>query len=169
MKISLHKAEMKDCVEIREMQRASFQSLLNKYQDAATNPGAESLEEIERKMAHEFTDYYFISLGNEHIGVIRVVRLKDHVCRISPMFILPEYQGNGYAQQTITEVESVYPQTCRWELDTIKQEPKLCHLYEKMGYQATGKETMLQRDMTIIFYEKSMISEKGWDTTASDP
>lgn len=95
LKISLHKAEMKDCVEIHEMQLTSFQPLLEKYKDYATSPGAESLEIIKQKMAYAFTDYYFISLGNVHIGVIRVVRLEDNVCRISPMFIRPEYQGIG--------------------------------------------------------------------------
>jgi Acetyltransferase (GNAT) family. len=152
--ISLRKAEMNNCVQIHKMQVESFSVLLDKYKDYSTNPAAESIERIEQRMSQEFTDYYFICLSDDIIGAIRVVRLNNHVCRISPMFILPHYQGMGYAQQAILEAESLYPQAKHWELDTIKQESKLCYLYEKMGYRATGKEEKVKDDMTIIFYSK---------------
>ena len=60
----------------------------------------------------------------------------------------------GYAQQAITKAESLYPQARCWELDTIKQEAKLCHLYEKMGYKAAGEVKIIQEGMTIIKYIK---------------
>ena len=154
--ISLRKATMTDCEQIHKMQAESFSALLDKYKDYSTNPAAEPAERIKQKMAQEFTDYYFISVNNSDIGAIRIMRLSANICRISPMFILPQYQGAGYAQQTILKVESLYPQAKRWELDTIKQESKLCYFYEKMGYVATGKEEIIQDDMTIILYSKSM-------------
>ena len=154
MKISLQKAEMEDCIQIHQMQIKSFNDLLDKYKDYNTNPAAESVERIEQRMAQDLTDYYFICLGNEDVGAIRIVRLKENTFRISPMFILPEYQGKGYAQQAILEAELLYPQAKHWELDTIKQETKLCYLYEKMGYKAVGKEENIQDGMTIIYYRK---------------
>lgn len=50
--------------------------------------------------------------------------MDENVYRIAPMFILPEYQGNGYAQQALTE------------------------------YVTTGKEEQIQENMTIVFYAK---------------
>ncbi len=41
-----------------------------------------------------------------------------------------------------------------WELDTILQEPKNCHLYEKMGYCQTGKTEVINERLTLTFYEK---------------
>ena len=155
--ISLRKAAMPDCEQIHKMQVESFGALFNKYKDHSTSPAIEPIERIKKKMAQEFTDYYFISVDNSDIGAIRIVKLSANVCRISPMFILPQYQGMGYAQQTVLKVESLYPQAERWELDTIKQEPKLCCFFEKMGYIATGKEETIQEDMTIVFYSKSML------------
>ncbi len=154
MKITLLKARPEDCEEIYRIQICAFSELLEKYKDDATNPGAETVQKINYRMNQDFTDYYFIKLNDRNIGVIRIVRLKGNLCRISPLFILPEFQGKGYAQDTIKAVESLYPQAKGWELDTIKQEKKLCYLYEKMGYQATGKEETLQADMTIAHYEK---------------
>ena len=58
------------------------------------------------------------------------------------------------AQETLYEIEKIYPQTVHWTLDTIKEEAKLCHLYEKMGYRTTGQEECIQQNMTIVFYEK---------------
>ncbi len=154
MDIVLKKARTKDSKLIHEMQVMAFSELLKKYKDYETNPAAESLQSIEIKMAQTFTTYYIAFLENMHIGVIRVVRLNDNIYRISPMFVLPEYQGNGYSQQIIKHVESIYPHAKRWELDTIKQEDKLCYLYEKMGYIASGKEEDIFEGMTITHYEK---------------
>ncbi len=132
----------------------SFQALLDKYHDIPTNPAAEPVSVLIQKMNHPSTDYYFIQLNSINIGAVRVVRLQDHICRISQIFILPEYQGKGLAQQAILRIEELYPQAAGWQLDTIKEETKLCHLYEKMGYIPTGKEKMIQDGMTLVYYAK---------------
>ena len=152
--IKLKKANLSNCEEIHTLQVKSFQALLDKYNDIATNPAAEPIEIIIQKMNQKFTDYYFIELENINIGAIRIVSLDDNVFKISPMFILPEFQGNGYAQSAIKEAEALYPQAKNWQLDTIKEEPKLCHLYEKMGYKRTGKEEKFKENLTIVFYIK---------------
>ncbi len=154
MDIKLQKALITDCEEIHQLQIKSFQALLDKYNDTSTNPAAESIDVIIQRMNQTFTDYYFIRLNDINIGAIRVVRLKNNTCRISPIFILPEYQGKGLAQQTILSIEKLYPQAAGWQLDTIKEEAKLCHLYEKMGYTRTGREEIIQEGMTLAYYAK---------------
>ena len=39
-------------------------------------------------------------------------------------------------------------------MDTILQEERLVHLYEKMGYQKTGKTAAVNPRMTLVFYQK---------------
>jgi predicted acetyltransferase len=155
MILSLKKANINDCKEIQTMQQKSFQTLLNKYNDIKTNPATEPLERIVEKMNQDFTDYYFIQLEKQNIGAVRVVKLPGNIFRIAPMFILPEFNGNGYAQEAIKIVEALYPLARGWQLDTIKEESKLCYLYEKMGYKTTGKEEVIQSNMTIVYYAKS--------------
>lgn len=152
----LNKANINDCKEIHDMQVTAFKELFDKYQDIQTNPGAETIEQVIQRMQQDNSDYYFITLDSQHIGVIRILRLDRTTSRVSPMFILPNYQGKGYAQQVIKKIETMYPMTDIWELDTIKQEFKLCHLYEKMGYVPTGQEKTIQDGMTIVFYEKHL-------------
>lgn len=131
------------------MRSASF----NK--DYEISPGTESYD-IVKKMNQDNTDYYLIKLENKNTGAIRVVRLSPEECRISPMFLLPEYQGNGYAKQILKQVEFLYPKAKVWELDTIKQENKLCCLYEAMGYIPIGKEKDIKKGMTIVYYRKEI-------------
>lgn len=154
MTISLQKATFDDCPLIHEMQVVSFQPLLEKYKDYETNPGAEPLERVVRRMEQPFTDYYFIVLEKEKIGVLRVIRLDERACRIGPVYVLPEYQNKGHAQRALLLAETLYPFAARWELGTILQEEKLCHFYEKLGYRRIGVEQEIQPGMTIVHYEK---------------
>ena len=73
--------------------------------------------------------------------------------RISPLWIMEEYRGKGYAQEAISAVEKPYGEHY-WELDTIMQEKGNCYLYEKMGYHQTGKVEHINDRMDIVFYEK---------------
>ena len=62
MKIKLQKVEKNELKEVHSLQVASFQSLLDKYQDIETNPAAEPLAKIEYRFAQTFTTYFFIKL-----------------------------------------------------------------------------------------------------------
>lgn len=152
MKISLKKAGIKDCETIYQMQIIGFKALLDKYQDFETNPGSETFERIKERFERPHINHYFIKLNNESIGYIRINRLSEDTCRLSQMLVLPDYQENGYAQQAIKQVELLNPQVKHWILDTIKQEQKLCYLYEKMGYKQTGKKTNIKTGMDLVDY-----------------
>lgn len=70
------------------------------------------------------------------------------------MFILPTEQGKGIAQKAITLIEEMFPQAITWELATILEEERNCYLYEKMGFVKTGESKELNKNATLIFYQK---------------
>lgn len=154
MEIKFLKATYSDCEEIRKIQQESFAQLLGKYQDFDMSPATETLERIQYKFNEPTTTYYFIFCDNIKIGVIRVVSIDENTMRISPMMILPEHQNKGYAQKALSEIENVYSHIKFWQLDTIKEEEKLCYLYEKVGYVKTGREEVIKQGMSIVFYQK---------------
>lgn len=39
-------------------------------------------------------------------------------------------------------------------VDTILQEQRNCHLYEKVGYKQTGETKVINDRLTLIFYKK---------------
>lgn len=153
MDIFLEKASLENAEEIYDLQIRSFKKLLAQYQDYDTNPGAEKLERTIQRLKELSTDFYFISVDERHIGAIRICDLGEK-CMLKQIFILPEYQGNGYAQKAIKRAETFYPNAKKWELDTILQEKKLCYLYEKMGYKKTGKVERIKDGMDLVYYEK---------------
>lgn len=158
MKVELLRANISDVKELHAMQIKAFKELLEKYQDFDTNPGNESMEKVEARLKQDFTFYYFICIGQQKVGAIRIVDKKENGKnkRISPIFILPEFQGKGTAQKAIRLCEEKHGNE-NWELDTILQERGNCHLYEKMGYRRTGKTEIINERLTLVFYEKSMV------------
>ncbi|MDE7416485.1 MAG: GNAT family N-acetyltransferase [Lachnospiraceae bacterium] len=155
MKVELLRAKISDAKELHAMQIKAFKELLEKYQDYNTNPANEGVEKVEARLKQDFTFYYFICVGQQKVGAIRIVDKKEagKNKRISPIFILPEFQGRGIAQEAIRLCEEMHGNE-NWELDTILQESKNCYLYEKMGYRQTGRTEVINERLTLIFYEK---------------
>ena len=155
MKIKLIRAHLKDAEELWKMQVESFSELLDRYQDFDTSPANEPIEKVQQRLSQSFTYFYFICMDEQKIGAVRVVDKKEEgKCkRISPISILPQYRGKGYAQRAIQLCEEIHGAQA-WELGTILQEKGNCHLYEKMGYRKTGKTKKINEKMTLVFYEK---------------
>ena len=155
MSIRLRKATEADLRKIHYIQVKSFAQLLLKYEDFESSPAAEGMDDILQRFRQPFTDYYLIVLDDQEIGMLRVCDFGEK-CRLSPICILQEFHGKGYAQEAIRQMEQLYPKAKMWELDTIAQEEKLCYLYEKMGYRKTGRTERLKDGMDLVFYEKHM-------------
>ena len=155
--ITLTKAIISDCEEIHNIRFDAFSPLLEKYEDYDTNPANRSVEHIIQNMQDNALDFFLIKLNGKTIGYIRIRKIDENKCNFSQIAILRKYQGNGYAQEAIKQVEMIYPNAKIWELETIKQENKLCHLYEKLGYKPTGKIQNINKKMDIINYEKHIV------------
>lgn len=155
MSLKLERIGIGDARKLWQMQVEAFAELLEKYQDFETNPGAEKSEKVAARLKQPFTYYYLILDGTAEVGAIRVVDKKEPGTpkRISPIFILKEYRGRGYAQEAIHLAEQLHG-SAHWALDTILQEKGNCHLYEKLGYRRTGKQEAVNDRMTLVFYEK---------------
>lgn len=107
MEIILKRAYISDAEQLYELQIKSFKPLLDKYQDYETNPGAEKIERIIGRLHEHNSFYYFIQIEHSIIGAVRIVDFGD-LCRLKQIYILPEYQGRGYAQKAILLVESLH-------------------------------------------------------------
>ena len=122
-----------------------------------TSPATEPFERTLQRFSNANITYYLILEKQDIIGAIRVRKQDTVTYVLVQIFILPEFQNKGYAQQAIEKVESLYPEAEHWRLDTIKQEEKLCYLYSKMGYQRTGEIEHIKEGMDIVFFEKGGI------------
>lgn len=155
MEVKLLRANVDDAEELHAMQVRAFRELLEKYQDFDTSPASEGVEKVEGLLKQEFTYFYFICVGAQKAGAVGMADRKEtgKNKRISPIFLLPEFQGQGIGQKEIRLCEEIHGEE-DWELDTILQELKNCYLYEKMGYRQTGKKEVVNERLTLVFYKK---------------
>ena len=154
MDIELRQAKRDDMQTIWQMQVEAFKGLLETYQDYDLSPAAEGIEKVMARFEQPWTTYFFIVADGVNVGAVRVVDKKDGSRkRISPIFVMPDQRGRGYAQAAIIEIEKIYGAD-NWCLDTILQEKGNLHLYEKMGYHRTGRIEHINDHMDIVFYEK---------------
>ncbi|SHM46465.1 GNAT family N-acetyltransferase [Ruminococcus flavefaciens] len=152
--MELKRIGAEECEKLWKMQVEAFSELLEKYQDYDISPANEPMSRVEERLRQSFTYYYFIMDGETAVGAIRVVDMKDGSRkRISPIFIMKQFRGKGYAQQAIRAVEALHGRE-NWALGTILQEDGNCCLYEKMGYRQTGETEVINERMTIVNYAK---------------
>lgn len=155
MNIRLEKAVTKDAYSIFNIQVEAFTPLLHKYHDYQTSPANESVDRVLKRIEHASSVYFKIMEDDVLVGAIRVVwNDTPSALWISPIFILPTYQGKGVAQAAMKLVEAQFPQARSWELATIQEEVGNCYLYEKLGYVKTGQTKALNEHATLIFYKR---------------
>ncbi|RPF50256.1 GNAT family N-acetyltransferase [Aquisalibacillus elongatus] len=154
MGIRLEKATDKDADSIFEIQVKAFTPLLDKYKDYDTNPANETIERVKSRIDNPNGCFYKILDDNKLVGAICIFWKENIQFWISPMFILPNYQGKGIAQEVIKITENMFPQARSWELATILEEERTCHLYEKMGYSRTEVSKKINNHATLVFYKK---------------
>lgn len=150
MKIHLKRATIKDAKDIQQMQKKAFEGLYITYQDA-NNPYNEALAKIKLRLKQSNTFCYLIQYNDKSVGAIMI--FDNDIKTLYRLFVLPEYQNKGIAQETIKQIEEIHGAD-NWQLDTILQEKRNCHLYEKMGYSQTGKKETINDRLTLVYYEK---------------
>jgi|SRR5665647_536634 len=139
---------------VHNIQKKSFEPLLEKYHDYDISPAMESAERIREKIDRDNTTAYIFQLNDINVGWVRVMRFGDMTYKISALCVLPEYQNRGIAQDALKQIESYYPNAHKWMLDTIFQEKRNCHLYEKLGYVKVGELKQINEIMSLVNYVK---------------
>ncbi|GGD14516.1 GNAT family N-acetyltransferase [Pontibacillus salipaludis] len=154
MEVRLEEATVNDAPLIFDIQVKAFKPLFIKYKDYETNPANETVERVISRINSPNGSFCKIIADDQLIGAICVHWKEDVQFWISPMFILPSYQGKGLSQKAITLIEERFPQAITWELATILEEERNCYIYEKMGYKKTGVSKKVSDNATLIFYKK---------------
>lgn len=138
--------------DVFDIQQQAFLPLFQKYRDSV-NPYLESKDTVLRKYSRPDTfGYVFLEQGKP-VGAVRIV-CKDDIHKVSALAVLPEYQNQGIAQRALTEIGHLHSGAETWVLDTLLQEKKNCHLYEKLGYIRTGDPVVVNERLTLVNYIK---------------
>lgn len=155
MKIELQKITTADATKWLELQIEAYTPLLKRYQDYETSPATETLERVIERMNVPFREHFFIIKDDEVVGGVRTAwRAGTTHYRLGGIFILTQFHNLGIGQIVMQKVEALYPDATSWELDTLSQEKRNLHFYEKLGYKREGPETVVNDKLVLVFYKK---------------
>lgn len=150
--VQLRKIEKRELRAARLMQKRGFMDVFLKYFDLCS-PVFNSYQKFSGYFKK--LDMYWIVYNHKSVGQIWI-GAKGDTALLARIFVLKKFRNIGIAQQAIVLAEAVYPDCKRWRLDTIKEEKRNCHLYEKLGYTPSGAEHKINKRMTIMDYGKFM-------------
>lgn len=146
-----------ELIKAFSMQKKCFKPLYEKYYDEKS-PYKESFAKFVSRTTKPSFQMYWIVDNSTKVGQIWVAT-KNNTAKLARLFVLAKYQNKGYATTAIIDTEKLYSQYYHWQLDTIKEEKKNVHLYQKLGYKPCGKEKIINDKMTIIEFEKEINDE----------
>ena len=152
MNIQLVRIEQSELKSAWIMQKIGFLDIFFKYFDIIS-PVLQGYKRFSKKAS--CVDMYWIMMNGAKAGEIWIGE-RDGIGYLANLFVLKKYRNQGIAQRAIALAEALYPHYNIWRLDTIKQESRNCHVYEKLGYVPTGVEKKINKRMIIIDYEKRL-------------
>lgn len=159
MIITLEKATLKDAHALHALQIRSFLPTLKKYKDEQTNPACETLDKTLNRITDPSKGFYkILSDNNVLVGGIAVKHIPPSTIFLGPLFVDPDYQNQKIAQEALRLIEIEFPDINFFEVATISQEKSNIHLYEKMGYIATGQTKKLTDSLEALFFRKTPTS-----------
>lgn len=139
--VRLVRAGIADAETLHRMKHTAFWPVYDRYHDDATSPALELLSKVKAQLEHPATDWYILRRGETDVGGMRIVREHTEdslpVCRISPLFVLPEYQHQGVASAALMAAFSLYPEAALWRISAILQEHDTLRLYERHCFRRT--------------------------------
>ncbi|MGM0884891.1 MAG: GNAT family N-acetyltransferase [Bacillota bacterium] len=150
MKVIIERAYVSDAEEILSLQKLAYTSEAAIYNDYAIEPLVQSLKEVQE----QFKDHVFQKAFFEGtiVGSVRGW-LKEGTCYIGKLIVHPNYQNMGIGKQLMSEIESFFNVSLRFELFTGNKSEKNLQLYKKLGYKIFKTET-INENLSIVYLEK---------------
>ncbi len=153
------KIEIYELLKAYSMQKKCFKPIYEKYY-YEISPCKESFAKYVSRTTKSCFQMYWIIDNSTKVGQIWIAT-KNDTAKLARLFVLPKYQNKGYATKAIIDIEKLYSYYNHWQLDTIKEEKKNVHLYQKLGYKPNGKEKIINDKMTISEFEKEINDERS--------
>jgi len=122
-----------------------------------TGPWDDDLTHIEEIYLEDGGEFLVGFRDDRLIAMGALKKTDEKRAEIKRMRVHPEYQGQGYGQRLLQELER-RAKTLRYRvlhLDTSTVQVAAQYLYRKQGFRETG-ETKMMGDFTDIFFEKCL-------------
>lgn len=154
MIVRLQPAKAEDAIRLTEMQSRAFMPCVMKRGGFETSPAAETPDRMLERITSEKSHAFIIMADEFPSGMIRIKELGEGAYKISPIFVLPEFQNKGIGQRAMHLAFEKFPDARLWILFCVREDEKNVYFYEKLGFEKTGSERRLTDKITLIGYER---------------
>lgn len=138
--LQIEPATKADASAILELQRMTFRSEAELYNDYNLAPMTQTVTEMEAEFDTKTILKAFIS--ETTLGSVRAVyNAAEKTVTLSGLLVDPDYQQRGIGKRLMQAVETQFPHAKKFEFFTGYMGEKSISLYHKMGYTVTNTET----------------------------
>lgn len=147
--MKIESASILDAEEILNLQKKSYRSEAELYNDFSIPPMIQTLREIR----DEFATQKFLKAteNNMIVGSVRAYE-KNDTCHIGRLMVHPDFQDRGIGTKLMLQVEILFA-TKRFELFTGSKSQKNISLYQKLGYWKFKTES-INEHISLVHMEK---------------
>jgi ribosomal protein S18 acetylase RimI-like enzyme len=149
----IKRATIKDIEDILSLQKLSYQSEAEIYNDFNIPPLTQTLEEIK----DEFNNKIFLKtvFNGKIIGSVRASFIKEGTCYIGRLIVHPDFQNQGIGTKLMNEIERIFSGAKRFEIFTGYKSKRNIHLYQKLKYNIFRTEK-ISDNLEIVCLEKKI-------------
>ncbi|MEK5320913.1 GNAT family N-acetyltransferase [Paenibacillus sp. FSL L8-0644] len=138
--LTLEKAGKNDAQRLAEIQKASFEDESKHFNNNETvGPiGYDSISWQEEMMQN--CEYFKVLFNGEIIGGAMIFVECNQVHNLGRIFIDPNFKNQGIGTKMMEKIESKFPDSTEWWLDTPSWSVKNHHFYSKCGFTKVREE-----------------------------
>ena len=152
--MEIERATVLDAEEILALQKLSYRSEAEIYNDFNIPPLVQTLENIQKDLEDQF--FLKAMISERIIGSVRAYA-QGTTCYIGRLIVHPDFQNRGIGKRLMNEIETNFNQCERFELFTGDRSERNTYLYKKLGYKIFKTANITDRT-TIVYLEKKIAS-----------
>ncbi len=151
--MKIEQASASDLEQILELQKISYTSQAELYNDFSIPPMTQTIQEM-----HDDFSYKKFLKAVENDAIIGSVRAfeKDGTCHIGRLMVHPSFQNKGIGSSLVHEIENTFGACKRFELFTGSKSEKNILLYQKIGYKIFKTEK-INENVSLVYLAKLSI------------
>ncbi len=151
-------ATIDDAPEILSLQKLSYHSEAQIYDDYGIPPLTQTLGELKADFEHK--SILKAIQDGRIVGSVNGFT-KDDSCFIGRLMVHPKYQGRGIGSMLMEAIENRFADVSSWELFTGELSVRNIRLYECLGYSVIRKEKFEGSRFSVVIMIKTKSQERG--------
>lgn len=148
--MKIQRADISDAERILDLQKTSFKSEAELYNNYNIPPLTQTLKEMQDDFLYK--EFLKATEDDKIIGSVRAFE-KDGTCHVGRLMVHPNFQNHGIGTNLMQEMENLFDTCKRFELFAGSKSKKNIMLYEKLGYK-TFKTEKINENVSLVYMEK---------------